>query len=66
MSEISQLCQMCVYYPPNLPRSLYSEEDWALVQGRDCSFDASPGDGMCESMRKSSCSLVSLEGGTEK
>lgn len=56
-----QLCQGCVYYPPNLPRAYYTDDEWALLEGKTCSYDATPGDGMCEAMRKTSCSLVSLE-----
>jgi len=54
------LCRGCVYFPPNLPRSLYTDEDWALVQSKLCSFDATPGDGMCNAMRKGACALVNL------
>ena len=61
MEEKEQICLGCVYYPPNLPESLYSKEDWTLLQGKECSFDAILGDGMCETMRKGSCSLVSLD-----
>lgn len=66
MEKTEETCMGCVYYPPNLPRSLYSDEDWELVQGKECSFDAEPGDGMCNAMRKSSCSLVSLDEGGRK
>lgn len=62
MNADEKLCLGCVYYPPNLPRSLYTEEDWQLVQGKTCSFDALPGDGMCNAMRKGSCALVNLDG----
>lgn len=61
MKDVNVLCKGCVYYPPNLPESLYSKDDWALLQGKECSFDAEPGDGMCEAMRKGACSLVRVE-----
>jgi len=54
-------CSGCVYYPPNLPKDQYSEEDWELVRNKNCSYDASPGDSMCNSMRRNSCRLVSLK-----
>jgi hypothetical protein len=56
-----EMCKGCVYYPPNLPQSLYSDEDWELIQSKECSFDAEPGDGMCDSFRKGACKLVSLD-----
>jgi len=61
MENNKQICHGCVYYPPNLPESLYSEDDWDLLQSKECSFDTSPGESLCESMRKGSCPLVSLD-----
>ena len=61
MMKTDPMCKACVYYPPNLPESMYSKEDWLLLQGKECSFDAVPGDGMCQSMRKGSCSIVKLD-----
>ena len=62
MDSLKTPCSGCVYYPPNLPQDLYSEEDWGLLQSKTCSYDARPGDSMCEAMRKNSCSLLSLDG----
>jgi len=55
-----KLCEGCVYFPPNLPEQAYSAEDYRMLMSKVCSFDAMPGDDTCEAMRKSSCSLVSL------
>ncbi len=54
------LCPGCVYYPPNLPRHAYAEDDWAMLQARTCSFEHTPGSDDCLSSRKTSCSLVDL------
>lgn len=54
-------CVGCVYYPPNLPRSAYSEEDYSMLMGKRCSFDHQPGDDNCAVTRKTSCSLIDLE-----
>lgn len=56
-----ELCWGCVYYPPNLPRHSYSEEDWAMLQSLHCSFKHAPGSDECLASRKTSCSLVDLE-----
>lgn len=54
-------CLGCVYYPPNLPPSAYAEEDYRMLQAKDCSFDHQPGDEGCRITRKTSCSMVDLE-----
>ena len=54
-------CVSCVYYPPNLPASAYSEEDFRMLQAKSCSFDFQPQDGNCSATRKTSCSLVDFE-----
>ena len=54
-------CVSCVYYPPNLPASGYSEEDFSMLQAKRCSFDFQPEDDNCHATRKTSCSLVDLE-----
>lgn len=56
----AELCVGCVYYPPNLPRSAYAEEDYRELQAKSCSFDHQPGDEGCRVSRKTSCSLVDL------
>lgn len=61
-ADSQELCYGCVYYPPNLPPRAYSPEDWELLQARQCSFEYTPGDSECQSMRKTSCSLVDLGG----
>lgn len=53
-------CFGCVYFPPNLPRQMYAEEDWDMLQKRSCSFEHHPGDEACRASRKTSCSLVDL------
>jgi hypothetical protein len=55
-----ELCFGCVYYPPNLPRNRYADEDWAMLQQRVCSFEHIPGDKGCQATRKTSCSLIDL------
>lgn len=54
-------CLGCVYYPPNLPPSAYSEEDYRMLQAKTCSFDHQPCDQGCAVTRKTSCSLVDLQ-----
>jgi len=54
-------CVNCVYYPPNLPASAYSDEDFRMLQAKSCSFDYQPQDGNCCTARKTSCSLLDLE-----
>lgn len=53
-------CSGCVYHPPNLPRSAYSETDWAMLQMYMCSFEHTPGTDDCLASQKTSCSLVDL------
>ena len=60
ITEPDELCLGCVYFPPNLPRKMYADEDWAMLQQRLCSFEYQPGDGGCQATRKTSCSLVDL------
>lgn len=59
-AEPDELCLGCVYYPPNLPRPAYVEEDWAILQARRCSFEYVADDADCQATRKTSCSLVDL------
>lgn len=59
-ADAAELCFGCVYYPPNLPPYAYSAEDWEMLQARRCSFDHEPGDNRCQTMRKTSCSLIDL------
>lgn len=58
--EPNEVCLGCVYHPPNLPQRAYAQEDWEILQARECSFEYAPGDSECQSMRKTSCSLVDL------
>jgi hypothetical protein len=57
----NKLCGRCVYFPPNLPEQAYSAEDYQMLMSKACSFDATPGDETCDTMRKGSCGLVSLD-----
>lgn len=57
----SEHCLGCVYYPPNLPSSAYSEADYRMLQAKTCPFDHRPGDEGCRATRKTSCSLVDLK-----
>jgi len=59
-AEPHELCFGCVYFPPNLPRQSYADEDWDMLQKRSCSFENCPGDKGCQASRKTSCSLVDL------
>jgi len=59
--KADELCWGCVYFPQNLPRHAYSQEDWILLQEKNCSFDFQPQDENCQATRKTSCSLVDLE-----
>ena len=54
------LCFGCVFYPPNLPREAYSQEDWGLLRTLQCSFEHMPGGDDCLLARKTSCSLIDL------
>ena len=56
-----EMCLGCVYYPPNLPRHAYSDEDWSMLQSKHCSFDYRPDSKECLNSRKTSCSLLDLE-----
>lgn len=58
---IYEHCEVCVYYPPNLPSNAYPEEDYLMLQKKKCSFDFQPLDEHCQATRKTSCSLVDLE-----
>lgn len=60
IAEPHELCFGCVYFPPNLPRQMYADEDWDMLQERACSFENQPGDEGCQATRKTSCSLVDL------
>lgn len=59
--KTKELCNMCVYFPPNLPEDKYPREDWLELQQKSCSFDYVPGDADCLLNRKTSCSLLDLE-----
>ena len=56
-----EYCSSCVFYPPNLPESAYSPEDYRMLQTKSCSFDHRPNDQHCVVTRKTSCSLIDLE-----
>jgi len=58
--EPPELCFGCVYYPPNLPPTAYSAEDWTLLQVLACSHEHEPGSEACLVTRKTSCSIVDL------
>lgn len=60
------LCKTCVYWVENLPREAYPEEEWEVLKSMRCSIDAKPGDKLCRDFRKSSCSIVNLNGGKKK
>ncbi|MDP3031285.1 MAG: hypothetical protein Q8N33_04325 [Rhodocyclaceae bacterium] len=60
-AEPDELCGGCVYFPPNLPRMAYAQQDWDLLQARSCSFEHLPGTADCQESRKTSCSLVDLD-----
>ncbi len=55
-----ELCEMCVYYPPNLPAQAYSKEDYAMLQAKQCSYDLQPASPSCLQTHKTSCSLVDM------
>lgn len=55
------LCLGCVYFPPNLPRQSYAEEDWQVLQARACAFEHLPGTAACLDWRKTRCDLVDLQ-----
>ena len=61
INQSLEVCEGCVYFPPNLPSHAYSKEDWAILQKKSCSFDFQVGDVDCKSTRKTSCSLVDLQ-----
>ena len=54
-------CIACVFFPPNLPASAYSEDDYSMLQEKSCCFDHRPGGSDCSQTRKTSCSLLDLE-----
>jgi hypothetical protein len=58
---VNEHCEVCVYYPPNLPAHAYPEKDYKMLQEKECSFDFLPLDDNCQTTRKTSCSLVDLE-----
>lgn len=60
IADTGELCDGCVYYPPNLPRHAYAQEDWDMLQARQCSFEHTPGAAECLVTRKTSCSLLDL------
>ncbi len=59
--ELATYCGGCVYYPPNLPETFYSAEDYQELQQKRCSYDHSPGDNNCLATQKTSCSIVDLQ-----
>jgi hypothetical protein len=59
--EFNALCGGCVYYPPNLPATAYSEADYQGLQQKCCSYDYQPGDQDCQQTRKTSCAIVDLQ-----
>lgn len=61
LNEIEDHCLGCVYYPPNLPATAYSESDYNELQQKSCSYDYLPGDQYCRQTRKTSCSIVDLQ-----
>ncbi|HEY9200100.1 MAG TPA: hypothetical protein VIQ81_00770 [Gammaproteobacteria bacterium] len=61
LNEIEDHCLGCVYYPPNLPASAYSETDYNELQQKSCSFDYQPYDQDCQQARRTSCSIVDLQ-----
>lgn len=58
--QLADYCPGCVYYPPNLPRHAYADDDWAMLQALSCAFEHVPGDPDCQATRKTSCSLLDL------
>ena len=58
--EPHELCFGCVYFPSNLPRHAYGQEDWDMLQARQCSFEHDPGGMDCLATRKTSCAIVTL------
>lgn len=59
--DVNELCGGCVYYPPNLPATAYSEADYHELQQKSCSYDHQPDDQDCRKTRKTSCSIVDLQ-----
>ncbi len=59
--DTHEYCAGCVYYPPNLPESAYTKEDYKMLQLKSCSYDHHPEDENCQIMRKTSCSVIDLE-----
>ncbi|TDY00625.1 hypothetical protein EDC23_2129 [Thiohalophilus thiocyanatoxydans] len=59
--DVNALCGGCVYYPPNLPATAYSEADYRELQKKSCSYDHQPGDQNCQQTRKTHCSLFDLQ-----
>lgn len=57
-----ELCSACVFYPPNLPAYAYAEEDLKLLLAMACSLEHIPGSEGCLASRKTSCSLIDLQG----
>jgi len=56
--DTHELCFGCVYFPPNLPRQAYLDDDWTMLQAKQCSFDYSSDGDDCRQIRKTSCALV--------
>lgn len=64
-SSVNELCQSCVYLPQNLPATAYSEEDYCMLQEKQCAYDLLPGSGECALARKTSCTIVDLQATSE-
>ena len=55
------LCDVCVYHSMNLDRSLCDGSGVGELPDDGCSLDFVPGDGRCEEMRTSNCSVRKLK-----
>ncbi len=56
-AEPHELCGGCVFFPPSLPRQAYSDEDWEMLQARQCAFEHLPDSADCRLTRKTSCAV---------
>jgi hypothetical protein len=53
----NSLCDTCVYCPVNLDRSQYAGKGIGELPDNGCTLDFVPGDGRCDEMRTSNCSI---------